>query len=96
VGRRGGTFFEPTVLIGVTTDMVITKEETFGSVAPLNRFKTDAEVIKVTNDTEFALAAYFCSRDIGRILRVTEALENATVGVNEGTVLPYGGPEITG
>jgi succinate-semialdehyde dehydrogenase/glutarate-semialdehyde dehydrogenase len=68
-GKRsalGGTFFEPTVLTDVTTDMVITKEETFSPVAPLYRFKTDDEAIKVANDTEFGLAAYFYSRDIGR------------------------------
>ena len=71
-GKRsalGGTFFEPTVLTDVTTDMVITKEETFGPVAPLYRFKTDDEAIKMANDTEFGLAAYFYSRDIGRIWR---------------------------
>jgi succinate-semialdehyde dehydrogenase/glutarate-semialdehyde dehydrogenase len=71
----GGTFFEPTVLTGVTTDMVITKEETFGPVAPLYRFKTDDEAVKMANDTEFGLASYFYSRDIGRIWRVAEALE---------------------
>jgi succinate-semialdehyde dehydrogenase/glutarate-semialdehyde dehydrogenase len=72
---QGGSFFEPTVLTEVTTEMVITKEETFGPVAPLYRFKTDAEAIRVANDTEFGLAAYFCSRNIGRIWRVAEALE---------------------
>jgi succinate-semialdehyde dehydrogenase/glutarate-semialdehyde dehydrogenase len=71
-------------LTGVTTDMVITKEETFGPVAPLYRFKTDAEAIKMANDTEFGLAAYFYSRDIGRIWRVAEALEYGIVGINEG------------
>ena len=65
---QGGSFFEPTVLTDVTTDMVITKEETFGPVAPLYRFKTDAEAIKMANDTEFGLASYFYSRDIGRNL----------------------------
>jgi acyl-CoA reductase-like NAD-dependent aldehyde dehydrogenase len=68
---QGGSFFEPTVLTDVTTDMVITKEETFGPVAPLNRFKTEAEAIKMVNDTEFGLAAYFYSRDIGREARNT-------------------------
>src|SRR5271156_5408039 len=72
---QGGSFFEPTVLTDVTTDMVITKEETFGPVAPLYRFKTEAEAIKMANDTEFGLAAYFYSRDIGRIWRVAEALD---------------------
>jgi succinate-semialdehyde dehydrogenase/glutarate-semialdehyde dehydrogenase len=83
---QGGTFFEPTVLTDVTTDMVITKEETFGPVAPLYRFKTDAEAIKMANDTEFGLAAYFYSRDIGRIWRVAEALEYGIVGINEGII----------
>jgi hypothetical protein len=72
---EGGSFFEPTVLTDVTTDMVITNEETFGPVAPLYRFKTDVEAIKMANDTEFSLAAYFYSRDIGRIWRVEDALE---------------------
>src|SRR5215813_5435074 len=66
---QGGTFFEPTVLTDVTTDMVITKEETFGPVAPLCRFKTDDEAISMANDTEFGLAAYFYSRDIGAIAK---------------------------
>jgi succinate-semialdehyde dehydrogenase/glutarate-semialdehyde dehydrogenase len=88
-GKRaalGGSFFEPTVLTDVTTDMVITKEETFGPVAPLYRFKTDAEAISMSNDTEFGLAAYFYSRDIGRIWRVAEALEDGIVGINEGII----------
>jgi succinate-semialdehyde dehydrogenase / glutarate-semialdehyde dehydrogenase len=71
---QGGSFFEPTVLTGVTTDMVITKEETFGPVAPLYRFKTDDEA-KMAKDTEFGLASYFYSCDIGRIWCVVEALE---------------------
>jgi succinate-semialdehyde dehydrogenase/glutarate-semialdehyde dehydrogenase len=77
-GKRsalGGTFFEPTVLTDVTTDMIITKEETFGPVAPLYRFKTDDGAVRMANDTEFGLAAYFYSRDIGRIWRVAEGLE---------------------
>src|ERR1700719_596475 len=77
-GKRsalGGSFFEPTVLSDVTTDMIITREETFGPVAPLYRFKEEGEAIKMANDTEFGLAAYFYSRDIGRIWRVAEALE---------------------
>src|SRR5260370_1595700 len=82
----GGSFFEPTVLTGVTTDMVITKEETFGPVAPLYRFKDEGEAIKMANDTEFGLAAYFYSRDIGRIWRVAEALEYGIVGINEGII----------
>jgi succinate-semialdehyde dehydrogenase/glutarate-semialdehyde dehydrogenase len=74
----------------IATDMVITKEETFGPVAPLYRFKTDAEAIKMANDTEFGLAAYFYSRDIGRIWRLAEALEYGIVGINEGITSPKG------
>ena len=97
---QGGSFFEPTVLTDVTTDMVITKEETFGPVAPLYRFKTDDEAIKMANDTEFGLAAYFYSRDIGRIWRVAEALEYGIVGINEGIIsteiAPFGGMKESG
>jgi succinate-semialdehyde dehydrogenase / glutarate-semialdehyde dehydrogenase len=96
----GGSFFEPTVLTGVTTDMLITREETFGPVAPLYRFKTEAEAIKMANDTEFGLAAYFYSRDIGRIWRVAEALEYGIVGINEGIIsteiAPFGGMKESG
>jgi succinate-semialdehyde dehydrogenase / glutarate-semialdehyde dehydrogenase len=96
----GGTFFEPTVLTNVTTDMVITREETFGPVAPLYRFKTDDEAVKMANDTEFGLAAYFYSRDIGRIFRVAEALEYGIVGINEGIIsteiAPFGGVKESG
>lgn len=97
-GKRhalGGTFFEPTVLVDVTTDMVVTREETFGPVAPLFRFKTEEEVIGLANDTEFGLASYFYSRDIGRVWRVAEALESGLVGVNAGVIstveAPFGG-----
>jgi succinate-semialdehyde dehydrogenase/glutarate-semialdehyde dehydrogenase len=97
---QGGSFFEPTVLTDVTTDMVITKEETFGPVAPLYRFKTDDEAIKMANDTEFGLASYFYSRDIGRIWRVAEALEYGIVGINEGIIsteiAPFGGMKESG
>ena len=97
---QGGSFFEPTVLTDVTTDMVITKEETFGPVAPLYRFKTEAEAIKMANDTEFGLASYFYSRDIGRIWRVAEALEYGIVGINEGIIsteiAPFGGMKESG
>ena len=101
---QGGSFFEPTVLTDVTTDMVITKEETFGPVAPLYRFKTEAEAIKMANDTEFGLASYFYSRDIGRIWRVAEALEYGIVGINEGIIsakaigeiVPFGGMKESG
>src|SRR6266849_6811232 len=96
----GGSFFEPTVLTDVTTDMLITREETFGPVAPLYRFKTDAEAVKMANDTEFGLAAYFYSRDIGRIWRVAEALEYGIVGINEGIIsteiAPFGGMKESG
>jgi hypothetical protein len=85
---QGGSFFEPTVLTDVTTDMVITKEETFGPVAPLYRFKSEADAIKMANDTEFGLASYFYSRDIGRIWRVAQALECGIVGINEGIISP--------
>jgi succinate-semialdehyde dehydrogenase/glutarate-semialdehyde dehydrogenase len=102
-GRRhalGGTFYEPTVLTGVTADMKIFREETFGPVAPLIRFSTDAEVIELANRTEYGLASYFYSRDIGRIWRVAEALEYGMVGVNTGfittEVAPFGGVKQSG
>jgi succinate-semialdehyde dehydrogenase / glutarate-semialdehyde dehydrogenase len=93
--KLGGTFFEPTVLVDVTTDMAVTREETFGPVAPLFRFKTEEEAIALANDTEFGLASYFYSRDIGRVWRVAEALESGLVGVNAGVIstveAPFGG-----
>ncbi len=96
----GGTFFEPTVLTDVTTDMKVTKEETFGPLAPVFRFKTEEEAIRMANDTEFGLASYFYSRDIGRVWRVAEALEYGLVGVNEGIisteVAPFGGMKESG
>ncbi len=96
----GGSFFEPTVLANVTTDMVVTHEETFGPVAPLFRFKDEDEAIRMANDTEFGLAAYFYSRDVGRVWRVSEALEYGIVGVNEGIisneVAPFGGVKESG
>ena len=102
-GKRhalGGTFYEPTVLTGVTPEMKIFREETFGPVAPLFRFKTDAEVVELANRTEFGLASYFYSRDIGRIWRVAEALEYGMVGVNTGLitteVAPFGGVKQSG
>jgi succinate-semialdehyde dehydrogenase / glutarate-semialdehyde dehydrogenase len=102
-GKRhalGGSFFEPTVLANVTTDMVVTREETFGPVAPLFRFKTEDEAIHMANDTEFGLAAYFYSRDIGRVWRVAEKLEYGIVGINEGIisteVAPFGGVKESG
>ncbi|MDO9394263.1 MAG: NAD-dependent succinate-semialdehyde dehydrogenase [Methylotenera sp.] len=102
-GKRhalGGTFFEPTVLAGVSADALIFSEETFGPVAPLFRFNTDDEVIELANRTEFGLASYFFSRDIGRIWRVAEALEYGMVGVNTGMisneVAPFGGVKQSG
>jgi len=102
-GKRhalGGTFFEPTVLTGVNTTMKVTKEETFGPVAPLFRFKDEKEAIRLANDTEFGLASYFYGRDIGRIWRVAEALEYGIVGINTGLisneVAPFGGVKESG
>ena len=96
----GGQFFQPTVLTEVTDDMKIFHEETFGPVAPLFRFKTDEEAIEMANNTQFGLAAYFYSRDIGRIWRVAEALEYGMVGINEGIlsseVAPFGGVKESG
>jgi succinate-semialdehyde dehydrogenase/glutarate-semialdehyde dehydrogenase len=96
----GGTFFEPTVLTGVNTTMKVTREETFGPVAPLFRFKTEAEAIQMANDTEFGLAGYFYSRDIGRVWRVAEALEQGIVSVNVGAfsneMAPFGGVKQSG
>lgn len=82
----GGTFFEPTILTGVTTGMRVAREEIFGPVAPLFKFETEADAIRMANDTEFGLAAYFYSRDIGRVWRVAEALEYGIVGINEGII----------
>jgi succinate-semialdehyde dehydrogenase / glutarate-semialdehyde dehydrogenase len=96
----GGSFYEPTILADVTTDMQVTREETFGPVAPLFRFKTEAEAIEMANDTEFGLAAYFYSRDVNRVWRVSEALEYGIVGINEGIisteVAPFGGVKESG
>jgi len=102
-GKRhalGGTFFEPTVIRDVTPDMLIAREETFGPVAPLFRFKTEEEAIHMANDTEFGLACYFYTRDIGRVWRVGEALEYGIVGINEGIIstaeAPFGGVKESG
>ena len=96
----GGTFYQPTVLTNVTTKMLVTREETFGPVAPLFRFKTEEEAIEMANDTPYGLAAYFYSRDIGRCWRVAEALESGMVGINEGListeVAPFGGVKESG
>jgi len=102
-GRRhklGGRFFEPTILTEVTPAMLIAREETFGPVAPLFRFKTEADAIALANDTEFGLAAYFYGRDIARVWRVAEALEYGMVGINTGMisteVAPFGGVKESG
>ena len=96
----GGNFFQPTVLADVTTDMKVAREETFGPVAPLFRFETEAEAIAMANDTEFGLAAYFYTRDMGRCWRVGEALEYGMVGINTGLisneVSPFGGIKQSG
>ncbi|AHI82504.1 succinate-semialdehyde dehydrogenase [Burkholderia thailandensis USAMRU Malaysia  len=102
-GKRhalGHGFFEPTVLTGVTPNMKVAKEETFGPLAPLFKFSTEEEAIRYANDTEFGLAAYFYSRDIGRVWRVAEALEYGMVGINAGIisneVAPFGGVKQSG
>src|SRR5882724_5462213 len=102
-GKRhalGGRFFEPTVLTDVTPAMAVAREETFGPVAPLFRFKTEAEAVALANDTEFGLAAYFYGRDIARVWRVAEALEYGIVGINTGIisteVAPFGGVKESG
>jgi len=102
-GKRhalGGRFFEPTILTGVTKAMKVSCEETFGPVAPLFRFKDEADVIAQANDTEFGLASYFYSRDQARVWRVAEALEAGIVGINTGListeVAPFGGVKQSG
>lgn len=96
----GGTFYEPTVLLDVTPAMRVAREETFGPVAPLFRFEQEAEAIRMANDTEFGLAAYFFTRDLARSWRVQEALEYGLVGVNTGListeVAPFGGVKESG
>ncbi|MBI4193759.1 MAG: NADP-dependent succinate-semialdehyde dehydrogenase [Betaproteobacteria bacterium] len=98
--EKGGQYFQPTVLADVTPKMKITHEETFGPVAPLYRFKTEDELLKLANDTEYGLAAYFYSRDIGRVWRVAEGLESGLVGINVGIisteVAPFGGVKESG
>lgn len=98
--ERGGTFFEPTVLTEVTPAMRVAREETFGPVAPLFRFEAEDEVVRMANDTEYGLAAYFFTRDVGRVFRVSEALEFGMVSVNTGVfsseVFPFGGIKQSG
>ena len=102
-GRRhalGGTFFEPTVLADVVPGMLVAREETFGPVAPLFRFETEEEAIRMANDTEFGLAAYFYTQDVSRVWRVAEGIEYGIVGINTGlistTVAPFGGVKESG
>ncbi len=102
-GKRstlGGRFYEPTLLTGVTPAMKVSNEETFGPVAPLFRFHDEAEALRLANATEFGLAAYFYSRDVGRVFRVAEGIESGIVGVNTGIisneVAPFGGVKQSG
>jgi succinate-semialdehyde dehydrogenase / glutarate-semialdehyde dehydrogenase len=102
-GKRhalGGTFFEPTVLANVRSDALVSQEETFGPLAPVIRFKDEADVIAMCNNSAFGLASYFYSRDLGRVWRVAEALESGMVGVNTGLitteVAPFGGVKESG
>jgi len=102
-GKRhalGGTFYEPTVLADVTPEMTVSREETFGPVAPLFRFKTDDDAIRMANNTEFGLASYFYARDLGRVWRVAEGIESGIVGINTGIisteVAPFGGIKESG
>ncbi|MFM8696287.1 MAG: NAD-dependent succinate-semialdehyde dehydrogenase, partial [Betaproteobacteria bacterium] len=98
--RTGERFYTPTVLANVTADMRCAREETFGPVAPVFRFKTEAEAVELANSTEFGLAAYFYSRDMGRIFRVAEGLESGMVGINTGIIsaaeVPFGGVKQSG
>jgi succinate-semialdehyde dehydrogenase / glutarate-semialdehyde dehydrogenase len=98
--EKGRQFFQPTILADVTTAMKVTHEETFGPVAPLYRFKTEEELLRLANDTEYGLAAYFYSRDIGRIWRVAEGIESGIIGINVGIisteVAPFGGVKQSG
>ena len=102
-GKRhalGGLFFEPTLLTEVTSAMKVSREETFGPVAPLYRFKTDEEAVELANASEFGLAAYFYSRDVGRVFRIAESIESGMVGINVGIlaneVAPFGGVKQSG
>ena len=100
VHELGGNFFQPTILVDVPGNAKVAKEETFGPLAPLFRFKDEADVIAQANDTEFGLAAYFYARDLGRVFRVGEALEYGIIGINTGListeVAPFGGVKSSG
>jgi succinate-semialdehyde dehydrogenase/glutarate-semialdehyde dehydrogenase len=100
-GRRiEGRFFEPTVIADITPQMLCTREETFGPLAPVGRFESEADAVRLANATEFGLASYFYSRDIGRIFRVAEGLEYGMVGINTGLIstaeVPFGGVKQSG
>ncbi|MGB7655319.1 MAG: aldehyde dehydrogenase family protein, partial [Novosphingobium sp.] len=102
-GKRhalGGTYFEPTVLSGVTQEMLVASEETFGPLAPVIRFETEEQAIAMANDSEFGLAAYFYARDLSRVWRVAEAIESGMVCVNSGIlsteIAPFGGVKQSG
>lgn len=96
----GAQFFEPTLLTGVTARMKVATEETFGPVAPVLKFDTEAQVVQLANQSDYGLASYFYSRDLGRVLRVAEALDYGMVGVNTGLVssceFPFGGVKQSG
>jgi succinate-semialdehyde dehydrogenase/glutarate-semialdehyde dehydrogenase len=96
----GGTFFEPTIVTGVTQDMKVAQEETFGPLAPLFKFETEDDVISMANDTIFGLASYFYAKDLSRVYKVAEALEYGIVGVNTGIISteigPFGGVKQSG
>ncbi len=96
----GGTFFEPTIVADATPEMAVAREETFGPLAPVFRFQTDDEAVFMANDTEFGLAAYFYSRDLGRVWRIAEAIEYGMIGINTGListeVAPFGGMKESG
>ena len=98
--RLGGTFYRPSVLTGVTMDMAMSNEETFGPVAGINRFATEEEAVQIANDTPYGLAMYFYSRDIGRVWRVSEAAEYGILGINTGLIstetAPFGGMKESG
>jgi succinate-semialdehyde dehydrogenase/glutarate-semialdehyde dehydrogenase len=100
IAGGSGQFFEPTVVADATADMVCAREETFGPFAPIFKFKTEQEAISAANHTEFGLASYFYSRDVGRIFRVSEALEYGMVGINVGILatehVPFGGVKQSG
>ena len=97
---NGECFVEPTILTGVRSDMRVFREEIFGPVAPLVKFNTDDEAVELANDTEYGLAAYFYSRDIGRVWRMAERLDYGIVGINEGIIsneaAPFGGMKASG